>query len=134
MKLVRYGAPGEEKPGLIDAEGNIRDLSGKVPDIDGAALAPAELERLSKIDPESLPLVSGNPRLGPCVGNISKMPAIGLNYADHAQEAGMQIPKEPVVFMKAVSAICGPNDDTIKPKESVNVSQTEVVQAVEPPK
>lgn len=121
MKLVRYGAPGEEKPGIVDAQGDIRDLSAHVEDIDGAALAPAALERLSKIDPASLPQVSGNPRLGPCVGKVSKMPAIGLNYEDHAREVGMPIPKEPVVFMKAISAICGPDDDVIKPKESTKL-------------
>jgi len=121
MKLVRYGAPGEEKPGLVDADGNIRDLSSEVSDIDGETLAPASLERLSKIDPASLPLVQGTPRLGPCVGKISKMPAIGLNYADHAAETGMPLPTEPVVFMKAVSAICGPDDDTIRPRDSAKL-------------
>ena len=121
MKLVRYGAPGKEKPGLVDAEGNVRDLSGHIDDIDGAALAPVELGRLARLDPADLPLVSGQPRLGPCVGKVSKMPAIGLNYADHAKEAGLPIPNEPVVFMKAVSAICGPNDDTIRPKESTKL-------------
>ncbi|MDP2620336.1 MAG: fumarylacetoacetate hydrolase family protein [Hyphomicrobiales bacterium] len=121
MKLVRFGAPEEEKPGLVDGDGNIRDLSGEVSDIDGAALAPASLKRLSQIDPAGLPLVSGKTRLGPCVGKISKMPAIGLNYADHAKEAGLPLPKEPVLFMKAVSAICGPNDDTIRPKDSTKL-------------
>ena len=121
MKLVRYGAPGKEKPGLVDAEGRIRDLSGEIDDIDGAALAPKVLKRLSKIDPASLTPVRGRPRLGPCVGKVSKMPAIGLNYADHAKEAGLPIPKEPVVFMKAVSAICGPDDDTTRPKESTKL-------------
>jgi 2-keto-4-pentenoate hydratase/2-oxohepta-3-ene-1,7-dioic acid hydratase in catechol pathway len=121
MKLVRYGAPGEEKPGLVDEQGNIRDLSGHIDDIDGASLAPASLRRLSKIDPAGLPRVPGKPRLGPCVGKVSKMPAIGLNYADHAKEAGLAIPKEPVVFMKAVSAICGPDDDTIVPRDSTKL-------------
>lgn len=121
MKLIRYGAPGREKPGLIDADGRIRDLSGEVDDIDGAALAPKVLKRLAKIDPASLPRVRGNPRFGPCVGAVSKMPAIGLNYTDHAKEAGMPIPTEPIVFMKAVSAICGPNDDTIQPKDSTKL-------------
>jgi len=121
MKLVRYGAPGEEKPGLVDAQGNIRDLSGEVSDIDGAALSPAALARLAALDPASLPPVAGKPRLGPCVGQVSKMPAIGLNYADHAKEAGLPIPAEPVLFMKAVSAICGPDDDTIRPKDSTKL-------------
>ena len=119
MKLLRYGPPGQEKPGLLDRDGNIRDLSGVVRDIDGAALAPASLDRLRALDPASLPLVSGSPRLGPCVGSVSKVVAIGLNYRKHAEEAGAPIPKEPIFFLKAVSSICGPNDDTIIPKGSV---------------
>ena len=118
MKLLRYGPPGQEKPGLLDRDGKIRDLSGVVGDIDGAALAPASLDRLRGLDPASLPLVSGTPRLGPCVGTISKIVAIGLNYRLHAQEAGAQIPSEPIFFMKAPSSICGPNDDVMIPKAS----------------
>ncbi|HTW51359.1 MAG TPA: fumarylacetoacetate hydrolase family protein [Bradyrhizobium sp.] len=118
MKLLRYGPRGQEKPGLLDAAGRIRDLSGVVRDIDGAALAPAELERLRRLDPASLPLVAGTPRLGPCVGAVSKVVAIGLNYRLHAQEAGAAIPTEPIFFMKAPSSICGPNDDVMIPKAS----------------
>ncbi len=118
MKLLRYGPPGQEKPGLLDRDGKIRDLSGAVRDIDGAALAPTELDRLRRLDPASLPLVPGNPRLGPCVGAISKIVAIGLNYRLHAQEAGAAIPTEPIFFMKAPSSICGPNDDVMIPKGS----------------
>jgi 2-keto-4-pentenoate hydratase/2-oxohepta-3-ene-1,7-dioic acid hydratase in catechol pathway len=118
MKLLRYGPPGQEKPGLLDRDGKIRDLSGTVRDIDGVALAPASLDRLRRLDPASLPLVSGAPRLGPCVGSVSKIVAIGLNYRLHAQEAGMPIPTEPIFFMKAISSICGPNDDVIIPKGS----------------
>ena len=118
MKLLRYGPTGQEKPGLLDRDGKIRDLSGVVRDIDGAALAPASLDRLRRLDPATLPLVSGSPRIGPCVGNVSKIVAIGLNYRLHAQEAGMAIPTEPIFFMKATSSICGPNDDVIIPKGS----------------
>jgi 2-keto-4-pentenoate hydratase/2-oxohepta-3-ene-1,7-dioic acid hydratase in catechol pathway len=118
MKLLRYGPPGQEKPGLVDRDGKIRDLSGTVRDIDGAVLAPASLDRLRRLDPATLPLVSGSPRLGPCVGAVSKIVAIGLNYRLHAQEAGMPIPSEPIFFMKATSSICGPNDDVIIPKGS----------------
>jgi len=118
MKLLRYGPAGQEKPGLLDRDGKIRDLSGVVHDIDGAALAPAALDRLRRLDPATLPLAAGSPRLGPCVGAVSKIVAIGLNYRLHAQEAGMPIPKEPIVFLKAISSICGPNDDTIIPKAS----------------
>ena len=118
MKLLRYGPTGQEKPGILDRSGQIRDLSGVVRDIDGAALAPASLTRLRGIDPATLPLVSGTPRLGPCVGNVPKIVAIGLNYRLHAQEAGMPIPTEPIFFMKATSSICGPNDDVIIPKGS----------------
>ena len=118
MKLLRYGPVGQEKPGLLDRDGQIRDLSGVVRDIDGAALAPASLDRLRRLDPATLPLVSGSPRLGPCVGSVSKIVAIGLNYRLHAQEAGMPIPTEPIFFMKATSSICGPDDDVIIPKGS----------------
>jgi 2-keto-4-pentenoate hydratase/2-oxohepta-3-ene-1,7-dioic acid hydratase in catechol pathway len=118
MKLLRYGPPGQEKPGLLDRDGKIRDLSGAIGDLDGAALAPASLARLKALDPASLPLVSGSPRLGPCVAGISKIVAIGLNYRKHAEEAGMPIPSEPIFFLKAISSICGPNDDVIIPKGS----------------
>ena len=118
MKLLRYGPAGQEKPGLLDRDGRIRDLSGAVRDIAGEALAPTALDRLRRLDPASLPLVSGSPRLGPCVGSVSKIVAIGLNYRLHAQEAGAAIPSEPIFFMKATSSICGPNDDVIIPKNS----------------
>jgi len=118
MKLLRYGPAGQEKPGLLDRDGKIRDLSGVVRDIDGENLAPAVLDRLRAINPATLPLVAGSPRIGPCVGNVSKVLAIGLNYRLHAQEAGMPIPGEPIFFMKATSSICGPNDDVIIPKGS----------------
>src|SRR5438874_13253434 len=115
MKLLRYGAPDQEKPGLLDRDGKIRDLSGAVRDIDGETLAPASLDRLRRLDPASLPLVSGSPRLGPCVGRVPKIVAIGLNYRLHGQEAGAPIPAEPIFFMKATSSICGSNDDVITP-------------------
>ncbi len=118
MKLVRYGAPGREKPGMIDANGKIRDLSKVVDDIAGDALSPAGLAKLKKLKPEKLPLVKGKPRLGACVNGVGNFIAIGLNYSDHAAEAGMQIPKEPIIFNKAKSCICGPNDNTIIPRDS----------------
>jgi ureidoglycolate lyase len=118
MKLLRYGPPGREKPGLLDRNGTIRDLSGMIGDIDRETLAPAALDRLRRADASSLPLVSGTPRLGPCVGSVSKIVAIGLNYRLHAQEAGAAIPTEPIFFMKAISSICGPNDDVVIPKGS----------------
>ena len=121
MKLLRYGPAGQEKPGLVDRDGKIRDLSGAVKDIDGAALSPASLTKLRAIDPASLPLVSGTPRLGPCVGGVSKVLAIGLNYRLHAQEAGMPIPSEPIFFLKATSSICGPNDDVTIPRGAEKV-------------
>lgn len=119
MKLLRYGPKGQEKPGLLDAEGRIRDLSGVVPDIAGEAIEPAGLAKLAKLDPASLPLVSDEPRLGACVAGTGKFICIGLNYADHAAETGAQIPKEPIIFMKATSAIIGPNDDVEIPRHSV---------------
>ena len=118
MKLVRYGAPGREKPGILDKEGRIRDLSKIVPDLAGDALSPKSITKLSKLNPEKLPLVKGKPRIGPCVGKVGNFIAIGLNYSDHAAEAGMPIPKEPIIFNKAPSCICGPNDDTMIPKDS----------------
>ncbi|CAN7619574.1 fumarylacetoacetate hydrolase family protein [Rhizobium sp. LjRoot98] len=118
MKLLRYGAPGAEKPAMLDANGQIRDLSGHVSDIGGKDIDPAALSALAKLDPVSLPLVSGTPRIGPCVTGTGKFICIGLNYADHAAESGMAVPPEPVVFMKATSAIVGPNDDLLIPRGS----------------
>jgi ureidoglycolate lyase len=118
MKLLRYGPKGQEKPGLVDAEGNIRDLSTHVDDIAGDALSDASLARLRAIDPATLPLVRGEPRIGACVGRVGKMVCIGLNYADHAAESNMPIPSEPVVFNKWTSAIVGPNDDIEIPRGS----------------
>lgn len=111
MKFVRFGPVGAEKPGLLDAEGKLRDLSSIVPDLSGEVLG-----RLADLDVMDLPLVSGDPRLGPCVAGVGKFICIGLNFSDHAEEAGMAIPTEPVVFMKATSAICGPNDPLILPR------------------
>ena len=118
MKLVRYGPLGKEKPGLIDAEGVLRDLSAQVPDIGAAQLGDAALARLARLKPAALPAVRGRPRLGCPVAGVGKFIAIGLNYADHAAEAGMPIPKEPVVFTKAISCIQGPDDDVMLPKGS----------------
>ncbi|WP_028221241.1 ureidoglycolate lyase [Paraburkholderia oxyphila] len=118
MKLLRYGPKGHEKPGLLDTEGRIRALSGAVADIAGDVLSDAGLAQLRTIDPETLPLVEGNPRLGPCVGHIGKMVCIGLNYADHAAESGMPVPSEPVVFNKWTSAIIGADDDIEIPRGS----------------
>src|SRR3984885_12990456 len=106
MKLVRFGAPGREKPGMLDAQGRVRDLSKIVPDIAGAALSPGGLTKLRKLKADKLPLVRGTPRLGPCVGKVGNFIAIGLNYSDHAAEAGMPIPKEPIIFNKAPTCIC----------------------------
>jgi 2,4-didehydro-3-deoxy-L-rhamnonate hydrolase len=118
MKLLRYGEPGDEMPGVLDAEGKVRSLAGIVDDIDGTALASG---RLTGIDVSALPLAEGVSRLGPCVGNVGKFICIGLNYADHAAESGMPIPDEPEVFTKAISAICGPNDDVIQPRNSTKL-------------
>ncbi|MBP2229574.1 2-keto-4-pentenoate hydratase/2-oxohepta-3-ene-1,7-dioic acid hydratase in catechol pathway [Azospirillum agricola] len=118
MKLLRYGPPGQEKPGLLDSEGRIRDLSGHVADIAGTVLLPDGIARLKAIDPASLPLVEGDPRLGPCVAGTGKMICIGLNYSDHAAETGATVPPEPIIFMKATSAIVGPNDDIEIPRGS----------------
>jgi 2-keto-4-pentenoate hydratase/2-oxohepta-3-ene-1,7-dioic acid hydratase in catechol pathway len=118
MKLVRHGQPGAEKPGLIDRQGILRDLSGEVADIDGAALQPAALAHLASLDPARLPTVANRPRLGPAVARVGKIVAIGLNYADHAAETGAKIPAEPIVFMKAVSSIIGPDDDIMLPRGS----------------
>src|SRR6187402_877693 len=121
MKLVRYGAFGSEKPGLIDKDGQLRDLSGQVKDLADDAFAPASLTKLAALDPASLPLVGGSPRLGSPVGGKPKFIAIGLNYVDHAKEAGMAIPSEPIVFMKALNSLCGPNDDVQKPRGSTKL-------------
>lgn len=118
MKLVRYGSRGQERPGLIDAEGRLRDLADHVDDIAGDALLPSSLERLAALDPESLPPVDGDKRLGAPVARVGKFIGIGLNYKDHANEAGMPPPDEPVLFMKAVSSICGPNDNVRLPRGS----------------
>ncbi|MCA3439254.1 MAG: fumarylacetoacetate hydrolase family protein [Rhodobacter sp.] len=119
MKLLRYGPVGAEKPGILDSRGHLRDLSAHVDDIAGAVLTPEGLDHLRGINPDSLPVVTGSPRIGPCVGRIGKFICIGLNYADHAAESGMAVPPEPVLFMKATSAVCGPNDDVIIPKGSL---------------
>ena len=121
MKLIRFGNPGYEKPGLIDLEGGIRDLSGVVKDIDARAVTPAALATLRGVDVLKLPRITGNPRLGPCVGNPGKFICIGLNYADHAAEANVPVPKEPVVFMKVTSALSGPNDPIIQPRGSTKL-------------
>jgi len=121
MKLVRYGALGREKPGMLDAQGRIRDLSKIVPDIAGEVLSPKGLAKLRKLKPDTLPLVRGTPRLGACIGKVGNFIAIGLNYADHAAEAGMPLPTEPLIFNKAPSCICGPNDDTMVPKGSTKL-------------
>ena len=118
MKLLRYGEPRAEKPGLLDADGVIRDLSGHVADIGGGALDPAALASLGKIDAKTLPAVSGKPRLGACVAGVGKFICIGLNYSDHAAETGATVPSEPIIFMKASSAVSGPNDDVLIPRGS----------------
>ncbi|MAC78862.1 MAG: 2-hydroxyhepta-2,4-diene-1,7-dioate isomerase [Rhodobacteraceae bacterium] len=117
MKLLRYGAPGAEKPGLLH-DGAIRDLSGIIPDVAGAAISPEGIAKIAAIDPASLPLVDGDPRLGPCVAGTGKFICIGLNYSDHAAETGATVPPEPIIFMKATSAICGPNDPIVIPRKS----------------
>src|SRR5947209_12773363 len=118
MKLVRFGPRGREKPGIIDSKGGIRDLSKVVSDIAAEALSPKGLAKIRKTAVDKLPLVRGNPRLGACVGGIGNLIAIGLNYSDHAAETGSPIPKEPIIFNKVTSCICGPHDDTIIPKDS----------------
>ena len=119
MKLVRYGATGQEKPGMIDANGTLRDLSAHVADITGATLGDDSIAKLRALDPATLPAVEGSPRMGACVGDIGKFMCIGLNYADHAAETGADIPEHPILFMKANSAITGPNDDVVMPRGSV---------------
>jgi 2-keto-4-pentenoate hydratase/2-oxohepta-3-ene-1,7-dioic acid hydratase in catechol pathway len=118
MKLLRYGSPGQEKPGILAPDGEIRDLSGHVSDHAGAALLPEAIERLRNIDIATLPRVSGRPRMGPCVGKVGKFVCIGLNYSDHAAESGMPVPVEPVIFMKATSCISGPDDAIVMPRGS----------------
>ena len=118
MKLVRYGEAGKEKPGILDAQGAIRDLSGVVKDIDAATVSPEGIAKLRSVNVDSLPKVGGNPRLGSPIAHVPKLICIGLNYADHAKESNLPIPAEPVVFMKAITAITGPNDDVKLPKGS----------------
>jgi 2-keto-4-pentenoate hydratase/2-oxohepta-3-ene-1,7-dioic acid hydratase in catechol pathway len=118
MKLLRYGPPGHEKPGMLDSHGQIRDLSRIVPDLSGETLQPASLARLGALDSSGLPLVESGVRIGPCVGGVGKFICIGLNYSDHAAESGMAVPVEPILFMKATSAICGPNDGIVIPRGS----------------
>lgn len=121
MKLCRIGQPGQEKPALVDGSGQLRDLSGVLPEIDGSALSKASLAKLTALDPASLPLVSGSPRYGVPVAGSSKFVCIGLNYSEHAAESNLPTPPEPIVFLKAPSAICGPNDDTIVPLNSTKL-------------
>jgi len=118
MKLLRYGSQGQEKPGLLAADGEIRDLSGIIPDLAGESLLPESIEKVRNIDISLLPRVAGRPRIGPCVGGVGKFICIGLNYSDHAAESGMAVPVEPVVFMKATSSICGPDDTVVIPRGS----------------
>lgn len=121
MKLVRFGAKGAEKPGLIDANGQLRDLSGCIADINAAAISPTVLAKLASIDPASLPTVTGEVRFGPCISNVGKFICIGLNFSCHAEETGATVPPEPLVFMKATSSISGPNDPIIKPRGSTKL-------------
>jgi len=118
MKLLRFGPPGQEKPGLLDAQGTIRDLSGVLPDFSGEALSPAGLARLAALDTTSLPAVSGSPRIGSPIAHMKNFVCIGLNYADHAAETGAAIPKEPIIFLKSLGALSGPNDDVQIPRNS----------------
>jgi 2-keto-4-pentenoate hydratase/2-oxohepta-3-ene-1,7-dioic acid hydratase in catechol pathway len=121
MKLLRYGPPGSEKPGMLDGQDAIRDLSGVIADVSGAALLPESLDRLRKLDPATLPRVEGSSRLGPCVAGVGKFICVGLNYSDHAAESGMTVPVEPIIFMKATSSIVGPNDDVAIPRGSLKM-------------
>jgi 2-keto-4-pentenoate hydratase/2-oxohepta-3-ene-1,7-dioic acid hydratase in catechol pathway len=118
MKLLRYGPPGKEKPAVLDKSNQLRDLTPVIPDLAGHHLSPPSLDRIAALNPNTLPAVSGQHRLGPCVSHSGKFICIGLNYSDHAAEAGMALPAEPVVFMKATSAICGPNDNVVIPRHS----------------
>lgn len=115
MKLIRYGQKGAERPGIVDAQGNIRDVSAHIADWAGDALSAKTLKEIAALDLGKLPVVEGNPRIGPCVGNVGKLICTGLNYADHAAESNMELPTEPLLFMKATSAICGPYDDLQRP-------------------
>jgi 2-keto-4-pentenoate hydratase/2-oxohepta-3-ene-1,7-dioic acid hydratase in catechol pathway len=121
VKLIRHGHPGAERPGLIDADGRVRDLSKHIADVSGAVLEPNSLRRLSGLDPLELPLVAPSVRLGPCVGQVGKFICVGLNFLDHVREAGAQIPTEPVLFMKATSCISGPNDPIVIPRGATKV-------------
>lgn len=121
MKLLRYGPVGQERPGILDNDGRVRDLSGVIADINGITLSDESLKKIAAIDINSLPLVVDAVRFGPCVNNVGKFICIGLNYADHAAESGVAVPSEPVVFMKATSAITGPNDNVIKPRNSTKL-------------
>lgn len=121
MKLLRYGLPGQERPGILDSDGNVRDLSSVITDVNGVALSDESLKRIAVLDINSLPLVADPVRFGACVNNVGKFICIGLNYADHAAESGVAVPSEPVVFMKATSAITGPNDNVIKPRNSTKL-------------
>jgi 2,4-didehydro-3-deoxy-L-rhamnonate hydrolase len=118
MKLLRYGPIGKEKPGILDSEGRIRDLSAVIPELDGSVIGPKALDKLRKVKVDKLPLVRGNPRIGSCIANPQKFIAIGLNYSDHAAESGLQVPPEPIVFTKHVSCLCGPNDNITLPPKS----------------
>src|SRR5712671_2754691 len=118
MKLLRYGLAGQEKPGVLASDGGIRDLSRIIPDLAGESLLPGSIEKMRNIDISLLPRVAGSPRIGPCVGGVGKFICIGLNYSDHAAESGMAVPVEPVVFMKATSSICGPDDTVVIPRGS----------------
>jgi len=119
VKLLRFGESGKERPGILHADGTIRDLSGIVPDIGGGTLLPDSIARLRSLDGNTLPKVSGSPRLGPCVSGVGKFICVGLNYSDHAAESNMPVPAEPIIFMKATSSICGPNDDVELPRGSL---------------
>jgi len=116
MKLLRYGPRGQEKPGILDRQGKIRDLSGTIGDLGPDTLSPSSLDRLRKLNVDSLPAVPGTPRIGPCVGNVGKLVCVGLNYRDHAEETNSKVPTEPILFMKATTSIIGPDDDVMLPK------------------
>ena len=118
MKLLRYGSPGSEKPGMLDADGKIRSLEGVIDDLGGDALSDASIKKIGALDPTTLPEVDASTRIGPCVAGVGKIVCIGLNYSDHAAESGMEVPPEPVMFMKATSAISGPNDNVVIPRNS----------------
>jgi 2-keto-4-pentenoate hydratase/2-oxohepta-3-ene-1,7-dioic acid hydratase in catechol pathway len=133
MRLLRYGPRGREKPGLLDAAGKIRDLSGHIRDLGPAELAAGVLDRIRVIDPASLPVVQGSPRIGPILSSVGKFLAIGLNYSDHAAESNMPIPTEPVVFMKATSCLSGSNDPIMLPKDSTHTDyEVELAVAIGP--